>query len=357
MDALYIHIPFCDKKCLYCDFWTFINMENEIDHYVSYLIKEFRLYPESEYDTVYFGGGTPSLLSVENFKNILEEIKVKENSEITVEINPKNLSKKDFLDYKKIGINRLSIGIQSFQDHILKSLGRNHTGEEALRIYSDAREAGFDNITVDLMFGIPGQTLEDLYADLEMIKEIEPDHISIYSLIWENGTYFWAQKQKGIMDEIDNDTEAEMYEIIIETLSSMGYTHYEISNFAKKNKKARHNTKYWENKEFIGLGLNSASNFENKRYTNIKIFHKYYKEIDSGNRPVNIKSIETVDDAEREKMKIILGLRLLDTGIEYFENEKIELLIKKGLLKQENNRIKLTKEGIMLANDVFVEFV
>ena len=357
MDALYIHIPFCDKKCLYCDFWTFINMENEIDYYSNYLIKEFKLYPVIEYDTVYFGGGTPSLLSIENFRSILEVIKVSETSEITVEINPKNLSKKDFLRYREIGINRLSIGIQSFQDHILKSLGRNHDRKEAIKTYFDAREAGFDNITIDLMFGVPNQTMDDLYADLEMIKELKPDHISIYSLIWENGTYFWAQKQKGLIDEIDNDLEAEMYEVIIDTLSSLGYTHYEISNFAKENKKARHNTKNWENKEFIGLGLNSASNFENKRYKNIKNFYKYYKEIDSGNRPIDIKSIEIVDNVEKEKMKIILGLRLLDTGIEYFKDERIEVLIKKGLLELEGNRLKLSKRGIMLANDVFVEFI
>lgn len=357
MDALYIHIPFCDKKCFYCDFWTFINMDYEIDRYVDYLIKESRLYPQYKYDTVYFGGGTPSIIGTKNFKKILDGLDIQKGAEITAEINPVNLSKEDFLIYKSIGINRISIGIQSFQDHILKIIGRNHNGDEALKVYREAREAGFNNITIDLMFGIPGQSMEDLIKDIEVIKTIEPDHISIYSLIWEKGTFFWTQREKGLIKETDNDLEAEMYETIIEKLGSMGYVHYEISNFAKPGKKAVHNTKYWENKEFIGLGLNSTSNYENKRYSNLKNFYKYYKAIDLEERPVDLSSIENVDEAEREKMKTILGLRLLDTGIEYFSSDKIEKLIKNGLLEVKNGRVLLSKKGVMLANEVFVEFV
>ncbi len=357
MDALYIHIPFCDKKCFYCDFWTFINMGHEIDRYTDYIIKESRLYPVHYYDTVYFGGGTPGLIGAGNFSKILSALKIRENAEVTAEINPLNYSTEDFREYIKAGINRLSIGIQSFQDHILKITGRNHSGTQALETYKKAREAGFDNITLDLMFGIPGQTLEDLYNDIRIIKEIKPDHISIYSLIWEEGTLFWKQREKGLIEEADNDLEALMYETIIEELTKDGYIHYEISNFAKPGKIARHNTKYWENKEFIGLGVNSSSYYNNKRYKNLKNLHKYYKMIDNKELPLDSSSIEDVDKTEREKMGIILGLRLLETGIPYFDDSRVEKLLENGLLKREKEKITLTGKGVMLANEVFVEFI
>ena len=357
MDALYIHIPFCDKKCFYCDFWTFINMGHEIDRYTDYIIKESRLYPVYYYDTVYFGGGTPGLIGARNFAKILSELKIKENAEVTAEINPLDYSIKDFQEYIKAGINRLSIGIQSFQDHVLKTAGRNHNAAQALETYRKAREAGFENITIDLMFGIPGQTLEDVYSDIRIIKEINPDHISIYSLIWEEGTLFWKQREKGLIEETDTDLEAGMYETIIEELTKAGYIHYEISNFAKPGKKARHNAKYWENKEFIGLGVNSSSYCSDRRYKNLKNLYKYYKMIDDGELPVDISSIEEIDETEKEKMKIILGLRLLDTGTEYFIDSRVEKLIENGLLEKTGDRIILTKRGIMLANEVFVEFI
>jgi oxygen-independent coproporphyrinogen-3 oxidase len=357
MDALYIHIPFCDKKCFYCDFWTFINMGHEIGRYTDYLIKESRLYPVYYYDTVYFGGGTPGLIGAGNFAKILSALKIRENAEITVEINPLNYSAEDFREYIKTGINRLSIGIQSFQDHVLKTAGRNHNSSQALETYQKAREAGFDNITIDLMFGIPGQTIEDVRKDIEIIKEIKPDHISVYSLIWEEGTLFWKQREKGTISEIDIDLEAYMYETIIEELTSEGYVHYEISNFAKPGKKARHNTKYWENREFIGLGVNSSSYFNNQRYKNHKNLYKYYRMIDNGEIPADIQSIENINEIEKEQMRIILGLRLLDTGISYFSDNRVEKLIKEGFLEKKEDRIRLTKKGIMLANDVFVEFI
>lgn len=357
MDALYIHIPFCDKKCFYCDFWTFINMGHETGKYTDYLIKESRLYPVYYYDTVYFGGGTPGLIGADNFAKILSCLKIKENAEITAEINPVNYEIKDFQDYIKTGINRLSIGIQSFQDHVLETAGRNHNGTQALETYRKAREAGFDNITVDLMFGIPNQTLEDVLKDLEVIKEIEPDHISVYSLIWEEGTLFWKQREKGTLEEIDIDLEAVMFETIIEELTKAGYIHYEISNFAKPGKKARHNSKYWENKEFIGLGVNSSSYFNNQRYKNLKNLYKYYEMIDNKAIPINKTSLENIDETEKEKMRIILGLRLLDTGTLYFNDSRVEKLIKDGLLEKKEDRMILTKKGIMLANEVFVEFI
>ena len=447
IDAIYIHIPFCDKKCEYCDFCTFVRMEREYRKYVDYLIREIRMYPKFKYDTIYFGGGTPSVLPVKMIQEIMEEFEWTENAEITLELNPTDMTLEKLKEIREIGINRLSIGIQSFQNHVLKFIGRQHSSDDAVNVYRMAREAGFENITVDLMFGIPNQSIEDLQRDLNILKELKPENVSIYSLIWEEGTVFWSKLQKGILSEIDQDVEAQMYEMIIEFFNENGYCHYEISNFARIDKKfeniekinieneylknyklekeevkklkiesfekieenqknsGRHNLKYWKNQEFIGVGMSAASFYEKNRHSNVRTFKKYYNLIDNHNLPTDENSIEIVDEIEREKLKNMLGLRLIQEGIEYFEDEKVEKLIKNGLLEKfamkkiekeeceieknqknkkildlkekkikinsENNvfftgkiwgnayemRLRLTKKGMLLANDVFVEFI
>ena len=361
IDAIYLHIPFCDKKCEYCDFCTFVKMEREYQKYTDYLIKEIRMHPKYEYDTIYFGGGTPSLLPIEMLSLIIGELKYKENSEI----------------------NRLSIGIQSFQDHVLKFIGRQHNGEEAIQVFKNARKAGFENITIDLMFGIPNQSLDDLKKDLKKILEILPNNVSIYSLIWEEGTIFWSKLQKGILSEIDQDLEAEMYEEIINFFEKSGYCQYEISNFARIDDKdvevykvknfedlkklqknaGKHNLKYWRNKEFVGVGMSAAGYFDGERHSNVRTFRKYYASIDKNEFPVDENSIEIVDKEEKIKLERMLGLRLTQEGIEYFEDERVEKLLRDGLIEKvefENGidtRIRLTKKGMLLANNVFIEFV
>ena len=442
IDAIYIHIPFCDKKCEYCDFCTFVRMEKEYRKYVDYLIREIRMYPKFKYDTIYFGGGTPSVLPVKMIREIMEEFEWTENAEITLELNPTDMTLEKLKEIREIGINRLSIGIQSFQNHVLKFIGRQHSSDDAVNVYRMAREAGFENITVDLMFGIPNQSIEDLQRNLNILKELKPENVSIYSLIWEEGTVFWSKLQKGILSEIDQDVEAQMYEMIIEFFNENGYCHYEISNFARIDKKSenieneylknyklkkeevkklkiesfekieenqknsgRHNLKYWKNQEFIGVGMSAASFYEKNRHSNVRTFKKYYNLIDNHNLPTDENSIEIVNEIEREKLKNMLGLRLIQEGIEYFEDEKVEKLIKNGLLEKfamkkiekeeceieknqknkkildlkekkikinsENNvfftgkiwenayemRLRLTKKGMLLANDVFVEFI
>ena len=311
----------------------------------------------------------------------------------------------------------MSIGIQSFQDHVLKFIGRQHSSEDAINVYKMARKAGFSNITVDLMFGIPNQGLEDLQRDLDTLRELKPENVSIYSLIWEEGTVFWSKLQKGILSEIDQDLEAEMYEEIIDFFGENGYCQYEISNFARiddedkdveineikkfedlrklQKNAGRHNLKYWRNQKFIGVGMSAASYFGDNRHSNVRTFKKYYNLIDDGKLPIDENTIEIVDETESEKLKKMLGLRLIQEGIEYFEDEKVEKLIESGLLekfflkkinftdeknkeflyvKQKNTknnggfdkkivkktckaRIRLTKKGMLLANDVFVEFI
>ena len=439
VDAIYIHIPFCDKKCEYCDFCTFVRMEKEYRKYVDYLIREIRMYPKFKYDTIYFGGGTPSLLPVGMIKEIMDELDWTGNAEITLELNPTDMTLEKLKEIREIGINRLSIGIQSFQNHVLDFIGRQHSSDDAVNVYKMARKAGFNNITVDLMFGIPNQSIEDLQKDLNILKELKPENVSIYSLIWEEGTVFWSKLQKGILSEIDQDVEAQMYEMIIEFFNENGYCHYEISNFARidgnfegnisinenfKSQKlenkfleniedfemiekrqkngGRHNLKYWRNKKFIGVGMSAAAYYGENRHSNVRTFNKYYKFLDSEKLPIDENTVEIVDEAESEKLKKILGLRLIQEGIGYFEDKKVEKLIKNGLLekfavkkadfsekkfekiekfiaakekeiknKVKNNeyfdgkiagnayeiRLRLTKKGMLLANDVFVEFI
>lgn len=455
VDAIYIHIPFCDKKCEYCDFCTFVRMEKEYRKYVDYLIREIRMYPKFKYDTIYFGGGTPSVLPVGMIKEIMDELDWTGNAEITLELNPTDMTLEKLKEIREIGINRLSIGIQSFQNHVLDFIGRQHSSDDAVNVYKMARKAGFNNITVDLMFGIPNQSIEDLQKDLNILKELKPENVSIYSLIWEEGTVFWSKLQKGILSEIDQDVEAQMYEMIIEFFNENGYCHYEISNFAridenfqknrninknynlekridfqnfseiKKNEETlkneifqniesfemikerqknsgRHNLKYWRNKKFIGVGMSAAAYYGENRHSNVRTFNRYYKFLDNEKLPIDENTVEIVDEIESEKLSRMLGLRLIQEGIGYFEDKRVEKLIKNGLLekfivkkvdfsekreqkiekfidtkekeiknKVKNNesfdekmaektyeiRLRLTKRGMLLANDVFVEFI
>lgn len=362
VDGIYLHIPFCARKCEYCDFCTYINMEKEYEKYTEYIIKELNMYPKYKYDTVYFGGGTPSLLPIEMISKIFNNIDVEKNAEITLELNPNDMKKEKLRELRKLGINRLSIGIQSFQDHILKFVGRDHNGADAIRVFKEAREVGFENITIDLMFGIPNQTMEDLKKDLEIIKQIQPDNVSIYSLIWEEGTIFFGKLKRGILKEMDQDLEAEMFETIINFLKENGYNHYEISNFSKKGMEGRHNLKYWRNEQFLGVGMSAASFYKNRRYSGVRTFRKYYSLIDKNEIPIDEKSVEIIDEIEREKLRKMLGLRLVNEGILYFEDKNIEKLVKDGLLEifkneKKEKRLRLTQKGILLANNVFMEFI
>ncbi|MGB6127158.1 MAG: radical SAM family heme chaperone HemW [Psychrilyobacter sp.] len=360
-DAIYIHIPFCVKKCGYCDFLSFSCEEKskaDRSEYVEKLIEEIKLYPKLKYDTVYFGGGTPSLLEVEEIKQILETLSINNGAEITLEVNPQTVDMQKLEGFKKIGINRLSIGIQSFNDEKLKVLGRIHNKKIALKTYNDARKAGFKNLSIDLMFATPNQTIKELEEDLDIVEKLSPEHISIYSLIWEEGTKFMDLLDSGKLNSLDNDLEAKMYELIIDRLKKIGYLHYEISNFAKKGYQGRHNSKYWKNVEYIGVGLGASGYYKGIRYKNEVGLSNYYKKIDIAEKP--LMEEEQVSDKDRIENYYILGLRLLNEGIETEDNiyfKKIKELHRKGYLKNEEGRYKLTSKGLMFANDVFVEIM
>ncbi|MGL4980944.1 MAG: radical SAM family heme chaperone HemW, partial [Fusobacteriaceae bacterium] len=313
MDAIYIHIPFCLKKCSYCDFLSFSGSKaDEREQYVDYLIKEIKLYPENSYDTVYFGGGTPSILNPEQIKRILDVLKIEEGAEVTLETNPKTVDYEKLLKFKEVGINRLSIGVQSFNEKHLKNLGRLHKATEAEEIYNEARRAGFDNISLDLMFSLPEESQEELKEDLDKIFQLKPEHFSIYSLIWEEGTEIFKKLEKGEYQETENEIEAEMYKYIIAKSRDEGYNHYEISNFALPQKEARHNSKYWRNEEYLGIGLGASGYFQGVRYKNIENFREYYDMIEDIKKPIS--ETEIVEQTDKETYRNILGLRLLQEG-------------------------------------------
>ncbi|MCI6153240.1 radical SAM family heme chaperone HemW [Fusobacterium perfoetens] len=363
VDAIYIHIPFCIRKCGYCDFLSFQSNEIEREKYINKLINEIKLYPKIKYDTIYFGGGTPSILKIEEIEKILKELSFDENSEITLEVNPKTVDKEKLKGLKKIGINRLSIGIQTFNQEFLKKLGRIHNIDDGINTYKMAREVGFKNISLDLMFSLPGQNIDDVEKDLDKLFLLNPEHFSIYSLIWEEGTLFYEKLLKGEYKETDNSLEADMYQMIIEKSKEQGYIHYEISNFCKEGKEAKHNTKYWKNQEYIGVGLGASGYYQNIRYKNFSNFEDYYDRIEKGLLPR--EDIEKVSEDEKEEYRHLVGLRLLKEGILESSDKKFykiyNKLLKDGYLKkiESNGEIRyiLTEKGLFLANEVFEEFV
>ncbi|MGL4308660.1 MAG: radical SAM family heme chaperone HemW [Cetobacterium sp.] len=355
--GIYIHIPFCLNKCNYCDFLSFKSKDIDRKKYVEYLKKEIKLYPQYEYNSVYFGGGTPSLLEPKDIKEILDLLIIKDEAEVTIEVNPKTVDYDKFKGYKKAGINRVSIGIQSFDREKLKVLGRMHNEEEGKKAYEEARRAGFKNISLDLMFSLPNQKLSEVRSDLKELFKLKPEHFSIYSLIWEEGTNFFEKLKRGEMKETDNDLEADMYNEIIEAAKKEGYIHYEISNFSLPGREAIHNSSYWRNEEYLGIGLGASGYCDGIRYKNQVKFKDYYDNIDNGEKP--ILESEIIDEEAKNIYKYILGLRLLEEGV-LPEKKFIEIckkLEKIGLLEKKAERYILTKQGIFLANDVFDEFV
>lgn len=364
--AVYIHIPFCRKKCNYCDFASADYADRTADYadrYLKVLAKEFVSYsslvPRPPSLTLYIGGGTPSLLSENQirflFNNLFESADIGLNplnpgTEITFELNPESATKEKLRVLKKCGVNRLSIGAQSFDNGILEFLGRVHMAEDFFKCYNLARETGFDNINVDLMFGIPGQTMKNWRDTLKSTLPLNPEHISVYSLTVEEGTNFF---NRGI--EKDADTDADMYGYAIRFLKEAGYRHYEISNFSKPQFECRHNINYWNNGEYLGFGLAAASHIKGIRIKNTENMGEYL----GGNFN---RTYEELEPFRKISENMMLGLRLID-GVKLERRIKkkfarrIENLKTEGLLSERNNFLKLTGRGIMFANRVFCEFV
>ena len=373
--GIYIHIPFCKQKCYYCDFVSFANRTNYIKEYIESLIKEIENYKLEEYivTTIYIGGGTPSYIESKYIEKIINKIKEKfeidNQCEITIEVNPGTVTKQKLEKYKESGINRLSIGLQTIDNNLLKQIGRIHTYEEFIKTYKDAQIVGLKNINIDLIIGIPNQKLEDIEKEIKEVIKLNPNHISTYSLIVEEGTILEQKIQKKEYKLPSEEVEREMYWYIKKELEKNGYIHYEISNFSKKDKMSKHNKNCWEQKEYIGLGVAAHSYIDNIRYSNIEDIEKYISNIKSKNfqKNVIIQERQTAEDKKKEYM--LLGLRKIEgVSIREFKNkfnenplfkfkEELEKLKKDKLIEIQKDKIKLTNEGIDLANIVWEEFV
>lgn len=356
-DAVYIHIPFCLQKCEYCDFTSFSGKSEWKKRYLEALRTEILLYEHSYYDTIYFGGGTPSLLEGEEISEILKLLPYDERSEITLECNPKTLNSKKLREYYQAGVNRLSIGIQSMKEKYLNLLGRLHTAEEAKEVFWKARELGFQNISVDMMFSLPTQTLKEVKEDVEEFLSLGAEHISIYSLIWEENTPFFTKLEKGIYHKTENDLEAEMYQSIIERMKQKGYEHYEISNFAKKGYISRHNQKYWKNQKYLGLGLGASGYLGKLRYTNCSDFETYFFQLENYRFPREEEEVLTQEMIE--EYRYILAFRQLREWVsargKYIEI--CNILWKKGYVRKRKQEYKITEKGLFFFNDMLEYFL
>lgn len=365
MKGIYIHIPFCVKKCNYCDFASYPQKMSLQDEYINALIKEMELCKGTEADTVYIGGGTPSVLSMENTRRLLVAINdifsLAQNTEFTVEVNPKTIDSQKAQLYKKLGVNRISIGSQSFINDELKTLGRIHTAEDTVETYELLREAGFENISLDLMYALPGQTMESLGTSLERLLSLNPNHISCYGLKIEDGTPFGTMLQKGELTEADEDTFADMYDFIRKELCKGGYNHYEISNFAKEGRESRHNLKYWQNEDYLGFGLCASSKLGNRRFTKSADFDEYISSY-------KLSEDYTMSNNEAMDEFIILGLRVINSGVDknkFYQTFGVSVDERYGRIIEETapyvtdtpDTLKLRSEASLVSNSIMCRFM
>lgn len=390
--GIYIHIPFCVQKCLYCDFVSGCGTKDEMKRYQKALLNEIESTVIREtVDSVFFGGGTPSVYPMEYIGEILQLIKRKnvlnnrirntatselfygireKDIEITMEVNPGTINREKLNYYREIGINRLSIGLQSANDEELKILGRIHDYQQFLESYQNARETGFTNINIDLMSAIPKQSIDSYQNTLAKVLALRPEHISAYSLIVEEGTPFYEKYCEGGRNECDlpdEDSEREMYYLTKREMEKHGYHRYEISNYAKAGYECKHNMKYWSRDNYYGFGAAASSLVDNIRYTNVRNSRDYVKA--NGDISVIREEISKPDRNEQMEEYMFLGLRKMsgisatefekkfDIQMEHVYGEVIKKLKKNGLLIQEESQLFLTERGIDVSNMVLAEFL
>ena len=367
---IYIHIPFCIRKCDYCDFLSGPSGPKEQADYVQALLREIQAVEEGEgrsVSSIFIGGGTPSVLDERLLGDILKEIrnrfKIEEYAEITIEVNPGTANIGKLQAYREMGINRLSIGLQSPEDRELKILGRIHNYGQFLETYQEARTVGFDNINIDLMSAIPDQTYEGWVKNLHTVAELEPEHISAYSLIVEEGTPFAARK----LNLPDEDTEYNMYEATAQILKEYGFEQYEISNYARKGRECRHNVGYWTRQDYLGFGLGASSLYGKERFANTTDMKKY---LENSRNPEKIREKEPSLTREDEMAEFMfLGLRMtkgiskadfqrcFGCTIESVYGEVLEKYESMELLLEKDGRIFLSREGIHVSNSIMAEFL
>ncbi|WKY46898.1 radical SAM family heme chaperone HemW [Eubacteriaceae bacterium ES3] len=372
--GIYCHIPFCIKKCDYCDFNSEACFDQQqIDNYFKALTKEVCLTASKDksVDTLYIGGGTPSSVEGDRIYDLIQRLKASfcftEKNEITIEVNPGTVTKEKLSIYKQAGINRVSVGLQAWQDDLLQKLGRIHAQRQFVETMEGLKMTGFKNISVDLMYGLPGQTLSMMFETIDEVLKFEPTHFSCYSLILEEGTMMTDRVEKGEISCPDEETERKMHWMIDETLKKHGFHHYEISSYAKAGYESRHNLKYWELKETLGLGAGAHSFYGGVRFANLAKRTDYVEALTRGELP----RTEMHQLSKKEEMDewMFLGLRKLDGlsrtnfyahfACDYMTlyKEEIKKLLSEKLLEQEGDYLKLTKKGQDFANQVFMAFI
>ncbi len=368
MAGIYLHIPFCDTKCIYCDFYSITNHSKKAE-FLAAIKKEIISYSKQlsgrKFDSIFFGGGTPSLLNYSEFSEIFKVLynnyNISPDTEITIESNPGTLNIDKLREFKKLPINRISFGVQSFIDEELQFLTRIHTAKQAMESILAAKETGFDNVNLDMIFALPNQLMDSWKYNLEEAVKLDTKHISAYSLIFEKGTMLYSMRDKGQVQNADIELEQEMYEFTMQYLTDAGYRQYEISNYAKPGFECRHNLKYWTLEEYIAFGPSASSYIGNNRWTNIKNIGRYIELIESG-RPA-YDFIETIDSQTSVTEHIMLGLRSVGVNFSDFRNRHnidfesaykspITTLITNGYAIKDDSKLYLTRKGYAVCDEI-----
>lgn len=371
--SIYIHIPFCESRCHYCDFCSSLLAKSNVEKYFEYLRKEIKLQEDflkdKIIDTVFIGGGTPSSVDPKFIKEIMEDLSAFEFSkdyEVTIESNPNSLTLEKAKTYFFSGINRISIGAQSFNEEILKRIGRIHKKDDIYRAIENARSAGFENINLDLMLALPGQKFSDIEESIREVEKLKLPHISYYSLILEEGTKLYREHERSPLAFPNEDEDRKMYHYVVNKLEKIGLKQYEISNFAKEGYECRHNMTYWKLRDYISFGLSASSNIGNLRYTNFYDFKDYYEALEKNKSPIVFS--EKLSKTDRMNEFVMMGLRL-NSGVDIDEfnkkfnenflkiyEQEIEKNLKSNLIILDENNLKLTEKGRDLSNQVELDF-
>ena len=376
--GLYVHIPFCKQKCMYCDFPAYQNLQDYYETYVYALVQEIDLWvsehPESKersIDTIYFGGGTPTELSIQQLQMIVDKIKstftITDDCHMTIESNPGEVDLQYLTKLVKLGFNRISFGVQTFDDKALTMLHRSHDGEKAIQAVYDAKEAGFTDINIDLIYGLPRQTLEDIQHNLNIVKDLPINHISTYGLQVEVGTYLYHLVQKNLISIPSESIDESMYDTMMAGLKELGFERYEISNFAKGNSYSRHNLKYWHYIDYLGFGAGAHSFYDGVRRSNNRNVMPYIQSVDRYIMPTIDTETITVERAQEDFCFLALRTKWgldeqkfedrFSVSVHNLFGNILEDLVTKGLLEYQNGSYHLTSEGAKHGNYVFSQFI
>ena len=373
MAGIYIHIPFCKRRCIYCDFFSTTQSEKKAE-YVHALVRELEIRKDylnnEEIETIYLGGGTPSQLSQEELEEIFTHIykvyKVTPDAEITLEANPDDLTPEYVSMLRGLPINRISMGIQTFQEGTLKLLHRRHTAQQAIEAFKRCREAGFQNISIDLMYGLPGETLNTWEQDLQQAIDLHPEHISAYHLIYEEGTALWNLREQNKVEEAEEELSLTLFKTLIERLTKAGYQHYEISNFCLPGLHSRHNSSYWTGKKYLGCGPSAHSFDGTSRQWNVSSLDKYLEGIRTGQLDFEIEDLDLYtryNDFVITSIRTCWGMPISQLRTNYGENLYNYCLrmakphIKQGVLEIKEDPLKLTSEGIFISDGIMSDLL